>query len=44
MVHRILRAMFAAGLFDYPESLAPVNTGADVDEYAFLQRPFESKP
>jgi len=29
MVHRILRAMFAAGLFDYPESLAPVNTGAD---------------
>jgi beta-glucosidase len=29
MVHRILRAMFAAGLFDYPESLGPVNTSAD---------------
>jgi len=29
MVHRILRAMFAAGLFDYPESLGPVDTAAD---------------
>src|SRR5580700_7846974 len=29
MVHRILRAMFAAGLFDYPESLGPVNTSTD---------------
>jgi beta-glucosidase len=29
MVHRILRAMYAAGLFDYPESLGPVDTAAD---------------
>jgi beta-glucosidase len=28
MVVRILRAMFAAGLFDYPESLGPVDTAA----------------
>ena len=29
MVHRILRAMFEAGLFDHPESLGPVDTVAD---------------
>ena len=29
MVHRILRAMFAAGLFDYPASITPVDTAAD---------------
>ncbi len=29
MVHRILRAMYAAGLFDYPESLGPVDTAAN---------------
>ena len=29
MAHRILRAMFAAGLFDYPESLGPVDTAGD---------------
>jgi beta-glucosidase len=29
MVHRILRAMYAAGLFDYPEALGPVDTAAD---------------
>jgi len=29
MVHRILRAMYAVGLFEYPESLQPVNTSAD---------------
>ncbi|MGO4879514.1 MAG: glycoside hydrolase family 3 C-terminal domain-containing protein [Bryobacteraceae bacterium] len=29
MVHRILRAMYSAGLFDYPESLGPVDTATD---------------
>ena len=29
MTHRILRAMFQAGLFDHPESLSAVNTAAD---------------
>ncbi len=29
MAHRILRGMFEVGLFDYPESLGPVNTAAD---------------
>ena len=29
MVHRILRAMYAAGLFDYPESLGPIDTATD---------------
>ena len=29
MVRRILRAMYAAGLFDYPEHLAPIDTVAD---------------
>lgn len=29
MVRRILRAMYAAGLFDYPEALGPVDTAAD---------------
>ncbi len=29
MVHRILRAMYAAGLFDFPESLGPIDTAAD---------------
>ena len=29
MVHRILRAMYAAGLFDYPASITPVDTAAD---------------
>jgi len=29
MVHRILRAMYAAGLFDYPESPGPVDTVTD---------------
>jgi beta-glucosidase len=29
MVQRILRAMFAAGLFDYPESLGPVDVADD---------------
>ena len=29
MVHRILRAMYAAGLFDYPEHLGPVDTATD---------------
>jgi len=29
MVHRILRAMYAAGLFDYPEALGPVDTATD---------------
>ncbi len=34
MVQRILRAMFAAGLFDYPESLGPVDV---VDDEAIAQ-------
>jgi beta-glucosidase len=29
MVHRILRAMFEAGLFDYPNSITPIDTAAD---------------
>jgi len=29
MVRRILRAMYAAGLFDYPEALGPIDTAAD---------------
>ena len=29
MVHRILRAMYAAGLFDFPEALASVDTATD---------------
>ncbi|HLY15799.1 MAG TPA: glycoside hydrolase family 3 C-terminal domain-containing protein [Bryobacteraceae bacterium] len=29
MVHRILRAMYTAGLFDYPEHLAPIDTATD---------------
>jgi beta-glucosidase len=29
MVERILRAMYAAGLFDYPESLGPIDTATD---------------
>ena len=29
MVHRILRAMYAAGLFDYPEHLGPIDTATD---------------
>ena len=29
MVERILRAMFAAGLFDYPEQLGPIDTATD---------------
>jgi len=29
MVHRILRAMYAAGLFDYPQTTAPVDTVTD---------------
>jgi beta-glucosidase len=29
MVHRILRAMYAAGLFDYPEALGPIDTATD---------------
>jgi beta-glucosidase len=29
MVHRILRAMYAAGLFDYPEQLGPIDTTTD---------------
>ncbi len=29
MVHRILRAMYAAGLFDYPQALAPIDTATD---------------
>jgi beta-glucosidase len=29
MVHRILRAMYAAGLFDYPASITPIDTAAD---------------
>jgi beta-glucosidase len=29
MVHRILRAMYAAGLYDYPENLTPIDTFGD---------------
>ena len=29
MVHRILRAMFAVGLFDYPTAITPVDTAGD---------------
>jgi len=29
MVHRILRAMFETGLFDYPLSITPIDTAAD---------------
>ena len=29
MVHRILRAMYAVGLFDYPEQLTAIDTAAD---------------
>lgn len=29
MVHRILRAMYASGLFDYPASITPIDTAAD---------------
>jgi beta-glucosidase len=29
MVHRILRAMYATGLFDYPATITPVDTAAD---------------
>jgi beta-glucosidase len=29
MVHRILRAMYAAGLFDYPAAIAPIDTAGD---------------
>jgi len=29
MVHRILRAMYAAGLFAYPEHLTPIDTATD---------------
>ncbi|HLJ78035.1 MAG TPA: glycoside hydrolase family 3 C-terminal domain-containing protein, partial [Acidobacteriaceae bacterium] len=29
MVHRILRAMFANGLFDYPQSIQPIPASAD---------------
>jgi len=29
MVHRILRAMYAAGLFDHPATIQPINAGAD---------------
>jgi beta-glucosidase len=29
MVHRILRAMFEAGLFDFPEALSPVDSATD---------------
>ncbi len=29
MVHRILRGMYEVGLFDFPESLGPINTAAD---------------
>jgi beta-glucosidase len=29
MVHRILRAMFAAGLFDHPATIQPINATAD---------------
>jgi len=29
MVHRILRAMFAAGLFDHPAAIQPINAVAD---------------
>ncbi|MGD0359447.1 MAG: glycoside hydrolase family 3 C-terminal domain-containing protein [Bryobacteraceae bacterium] len=29
MVHRILRAMYAAGLFDYPGAISPVDTAGD---------------
>jgi beta-glucosidase len=29
MVHRILRAMFAAGLFDHPQTIQPINAAAD---------------
>jgi beta-glucosidase len=29
MVHRILRAMYAAGLFDYPAAITPIDTAAD---------------
>jgi beta-glucosidase len=29
MVHRILRAMYATGLFDFPEALTPVDTATD---------------
>ncbi len=29
MAQRILRAMYAAGLFDYPEQLAPIDTATD---------------
>ena len=29
MVHRILRAMFEVGLFDYPLSITPIDTAAD---------------
>jgi len=29
MVHRILRAMFAAGLFDHPATIEPINASAD---------------
>jgi beta-glucosidase len=29
MVHRILRAMYQSGLFDFPEALAPVDTATD---------------
>ncbi len=29
MVHRILHAMYAAGLFDYPENLTPIDTFGD---------------
>ncbi len=29
MAHRVLRAMFAAGLFDYPQTLQPISAAAD---------------
>jgi beta-glucosidase len=29
MVHRILRAMFAAGLFDHPQTVQPINASVD---------------
>jgi len=29
MVHRILRAMYAVGLFDYPNAITPVDSAAD---------------
>jgi beta-glucosidase len=29
MVHRILRAMYAAGLFDYPQTIQPIPAAAD---------------